>query len=112
MGRVAGDGFQLLGDSTKNGTVFWVVVPAGAPKPVFHDVKSGHAAEGTRPIAAGDFYVSGGSAKFHGRASQNLTVGAASGFGVVYDLVGLLNSAVEFSLPIAVERRLVSNLEP
>ena len=60
LGRVAGDGFEILGASTKNGTVLWVVLLAGAPEPRFQDVKSGHAAGGKRAIANGNFHVAAG----------------------------------------------------
>ena len=86
LGEVAGDGFELVGGSTKNGTVFWVVVRGGEPTPRFLDVKAGHASGGAAPVASGDFYVSGAGASLHGRASRDLPSDAASGFGAVYDV--------------------------
>ena len=86
LGEVAADGFKLLGESTKNGTVVWVVVPAGAPPPTFRDIRTGRGGSGARPAAAGNFAVSGSGAILHGHATRSLTVGVASGSGDVHGL--------------------------
>ena len=86
LGRVAADGFELLVYSTKNGTLSWVIVRAGAPAPLFLDVRSGLAALGERPVACGSFVVTGVSANLTGNASRSLAIGVASGSETVSTL--------------------------
>ena len=79
LGDVREDGFDVHAKSTKNGTVFWVVVPAGAPAPTFEEVSVGVASGGAAPVASGRFVVAGAAANRLGAASRALAVGSADG---------------------------------
>ena len=79
LGDVREDGFDVHARSTKNGTVLWVVVPAGAPAPTFEEVRAGVARGGLAPVASGRVDIRGASANLLGAASRALPVGAANG---------------------------------
>ena len=97
---VHGVGFEIKADSTKNGTVYWGVVPAGSvlvpivgyteafrAQKMFEDVRNnGTAASPFNASNAGAFFknagsftVSGVNATARGNASRALTVGVATG---------------------------------